>query len=204
LSSGQRRTIPDDIGQEPDKKMTTTTAVVRDRDNCSVCGYTRRVLKAGVMGQHSNHAGRCPGSKQAPADWAPVIYDVSFAGGKPGSWVEHRVDIHCSRGDLDSFLWSLYAECRRAIRSSREWNSRGSLLGGSVWEVTDGAGGGAHFQYSATARETDIPRGPLQGGPWQGRVHPLSPSEPWAITQFGRRLGFYERDGEAWKWVPVS
>lgn len=193
--------------------MTTTTVVVRDRDNCSVCGLTRRVLKAGVVGQHKNRIyTHCAGSKQPPADYAPVVYVVHASGDllrlPSGRGGEAALLVPCSRGDLAGFGKAL----REKIGDWHHGRSmrlefQGTLLEGRVIERLgpDGDVFGASLFYSVReVRETDVPRGPYVDGPYVGRLRALEPADPIEVSQMRQRLGRYERDGEAWKWVPVG
>jgi hypothetical protein len=186
---------------------------MRDRDNCSVCGLTRRVLKAGVIGQHNCDTGTpCAGSKQPPADYAPVIYVVRAFGDlvrtPSGRGGDVAFLMECSRGDLKGFNDVLRDKIRDwNLRHSMRLECGGSLLKGRVVERLGREGDvfGASLFYSVReVRETNIPRGPYLGGPFAGRVRALEPADPIEVRRMSTPLGRYERDGQAWKWVPAS
>lgn len=183
-----------------------------------MCGLTRRVLKAGVIGQHvvtASTYGRCAGSKLPPADYAPVIYTVCAAGEliRPRyvRFLDHpetvEFDVQCSRGDLRGFSAALREVVKGWRHRLTPWlQCQGSLLEGRVTDRPAGYDGpiGASLRYMATGvRETDIPRGPYVDGPYAGRVRALEPAEPVAVVRMGMALGRYECDGESWKWVPT-
>jgi hypothetical protein len=196
----------------------TTPTVVRDRDNCSVCGLTRRVLKAGVIGQHVVTAmthGRCAGSKLPPADYAPVVYTVCARGGltrprhvSPLDCPEFvEFDVQCSRGDLRGFNEALREVVKGWRHRLTPWlQHQGSLLQGRMTDRPGGYDGpiGASLHYMVTGvRETDIPCGPYVDGPYAGRMRALEPADAIQVAQMGMALGRYEREGESWKWVPA-